>query len=192
MWTFVTASVHGGAKLQHCTHQTCEVFQCVSHQSSLCDVLICMLSSWMLLLTSSLQTSIARFAKAVHACAKRQCTSACLVIACNEAWRVWQYLAFWEKVYDKKLYSGNTCWAVIVWWAYARLQITLMKHRMQTALGMLPNSAVQRHTKQHRKQWLVSCYALLGQLTFSVFSGWPLCPPAGSLRFLLPCGHTAH
>ena len=92
MWTFVTASVHGGAKLQHCTHQTCEVFQCVSHQSSLCDVLICMLSSWMLLLTSSLQTSIARFAKAVHACAKRQCTSACLVIACNEAWRVWQYI----------------------------------------------------------------------------------------------------
>ncbi len=63
---------------------------------------------------------------------------------------------------------------------------------MQSALGMLPNSAVQRHTKQHRKQWLVSCFALLGQFTFSVFSDWPLCPPAGSLRFLLPCGHTAH
>jgi len=65
--------------------QTCEVFQCVSHQSSLCDVLFCMLSSWMLLLTSSLQTFIARFAKAAHARARRQCASACLVIACNEA-----------------------------------------------------------------------------------------------------------
>ena len=65
----------------------------------------------------------------------------------------------------------NPCDSKCTGWcrtAVHRCNQCLMRQCMPTAFGMLPNSALQRDTKQHRKRWLVSWYALFGHSPFQV------------------------